>query len=110
MNGQPSVIHPQKVLQHQTGEELLLRELPKAGFTDIVPADGAFYLYCDVSNFGNSSPELARRILEEAGVAVTPGVDFDPLRGGNFVRFSYARSTGDIAEAARRLIAWRNNS
>lgn len=89
---------------------LLLRELPKAGFADIVPADGAFYLYCDVTGFGLSSPELARRILDEAGVAITPGIDFDPVRGDRFVRFSYARSTADIAEAARRLVAWHTRA
>ncbi len=85
---------------------LLLQELPKAGFQNIVPADGAFYLYCNISAFGMTSPELARRILEEAGVAITPGIDFDPIEGQNYVRFSYARSTADIAEATRRLIAW----
>jgi aspartate/methionine/tyrosine aminotransferase len=86
--------------------QLLLSELPKAGFDRIVPADGAFYLYCDISEFGIDSPELARRILDEAGVAVTPGVDFDPDRGHRFVRFSYARTTSDMAEAARRLVEW----
>lgn len=90
--------------------EILLRELPKAGFDNIVPADGAFYLYCDVSGFGVPSPVLARQILEEAGVAITPGVDFDPVRGDWFIRFSYARSTQDITDAAGRLIAWHSQN
>lgn len=90
--------------------QLLLSELPKAGFDRLVPADGAFYLYCDVSDFGVASPELARRILDEAGVAATPGVDFDPVRGQRFLRFSYAGTTADMAEAARRLIAWNGRS
>ncbi|MCH9808373.1 MAG: aminotransferase class I/II-fold pyridoxal phosphate-dependent enzyme [Alphaproteobacteria bacterium] len=85
---------------------LLLRELPKAGFTRIVPADGAFYLYCDISDLADDSAAFARRILDEAGVALTPGIDFDPVRGHRYLRFSYARSTDDIAEAARRLIQW----
>lgn len=90
--------------------ELLLRELPKAGFEKIVPADGAFYLYCDVTALlrdGTSSVELAAEILDEALVAVTPGLDFDPKRGAHFLRFSYARSHSDIVEASRRLIAWK---
>ncbi len=87
--------------------ELLLRELPKAGFDKIVPADGAFYLYCDVSALSTDSAQLAGQILEQAGVAVTPGIDFDPARGTRYLRFSYARSHEDIAEAARRLITWR---
>lgn len=86
--------------------DLLLCELPKAGFNRLVPADGAFYLYCDVSKMTNDSAEFARRILDEAGVAVTPGIDFDPLRGKNYLRFSYARSTEDIKEAAKRLVEW----
>jgi aspartate/methionine/tyrosine aminotransferase len=98
---------------YAANRDLLLAELPKAGFDRIVPADGAFYLYADVSAMvgdGTLAPDslaLARRILAEADVAVTPGVDFDADRGGRFLRFSYARSTADMAEAARRLQAWR---
>lgn len=87
--------------------ELLLNELPGAGFTSIVPADGAFYLYADVSAMTADSPALARRILDEAGVAVTPGLDFDEARGRSFVRFSYSGTTERMAEAAARLKAWR---
>jgi len=99
------------VRAYAANRDLLLRELPLAGFTSIVPADGAFYLYADVSDQltrhpGATSRDLARRILEEAGVAVTPGVDFDTTRGGRFLRFSYAGSTSDMTEAARRLRAW----
>ncbi len=87
--------------------KLLLHELPKAGFDKIVPADGAFYLYCDISALSTDSAELASQILDQAGVAVTPGIDFDTTHGRQYLRFSYARSHADIAEAARRLIAWR---
>ena len=86
--------------------ELLLRELPKAGLTGIVPADGAFYLYIDVARFTDDSLLFAKQMLEEAGVAATPGVDFDEARGRRFVRFSYAGSTVQMAEAARRLQGW----
>lgn len=85
---------------------LLLNELPKAGFDAFAPADGAFYLYADVSALTSDSAALARRILDEAGVAVTPGLDFDAERGHRFLRFSYAGTTQAIAEAARRLKAW----
>lgn len=85
---------------------LLLAELPKAGLSRIVPADGAFYLYCDVSAFTDDSLAFAQAMLDETGVAVTPGLDFDAARGGRFVRFSYSGTTANMAEAARRLQAW----
>ncbi|HEY7646097.1 MAG TPA: aminotransferase class I/II-fold pyridoxal phosphate-dependent enzyme [Hyphomicrobiales bacterium] len=86
---------------------LLLEELPRAGFAKLAPADGAFYLYADVSEMTGDSRSFARRMLEEAGVAATPGVDFDPVRGHEFIRFSYAGTTAAMAEAAKRLRAWR---
>jgi aspartate/methionine/tyrosine aminotransferase len=86
---------------------LLLEELPRAGFAKLAPADGAFYLYADVSEMTGDSQSFARRMLEEAGVAATPGVDFDPVRGHEFIRFSYAGTTAAMAEAAKRLRAWR---
>ncbi len=85
---------------------LLLEELPKAGFSKFAPADGAFYLYCDVSDMTNDALAFAKAMLEESGVAATPGVDFDAERGRRFVRFCYAGTTADMAEAARRLKAW----
>lgn len=87
---------------------LLLEALPCAGFDRLAPPDGAFYIYADVSEWGEDSRALAARILDEAGVAVTPGVDFDPTRGPGTLRFSYAGTTADMAEGARRLIAWRD--
>lgn len=85
---------------------LLLEEFPQAGLGEIVPADGAFYLYVDVGAFTSDSLAFTKAMLEETGVAATPGLDFDPARGGRFVRFSYAGATADMAEAARRLKAW----
>ena len=82
---------------------LMLEGLPKAGFTRIAPPDGAFYIYADVSDLTQDSRAFAAEILAEAGVAVTPGLDFDPGRGGRTLRFSYARATADIAEGLRRL-------
>ncbi|WP_245297089.1 MULTISPECIES: aminotransferase class I/II-fold pyridoxal phosphate-dependent enzyme [Rhodomicrobium] len=86
---------------------LLINELPRAGFAKLSPPDGAFYIYADVSDLTGDAAGFATRMLEEAGVAVTPGIDFDPPRGHRFIRFSYAGTTEAMAEAARRLQAWR---
>ncbi len=82
---------------------LMLDGLPKAGFTKIAPPDGAFYVYADVSDLTADSRSFAAEILDSAGVAVTPGLDFDPVRGATTLRFSYARSTADIEEGLARL-------
>jgi aspartate/methionine/tyrosine aminotransferase len=76
------------------------------GLTDRAAADGAFYVYADVSQLTDDSTALCRRWLEEAGVATTPGIDFDLARGRHYVRFSYSGSGDTIAEACRRLAAW----
>jgi aspartate/methionine/tyrosine aminotransferase len=86
---------------------LLLNELPKAGLDRILPADGAFYLYVDVSHLTSDSHAFAREMLLETDIAATPGIDFDPERGARFVRFCYSGSTDDIAEAVRRLQSWK---
>jgi len=85
---------------------LLLDGLPKAGLQHILPADGAFYLYVDVGDFTADSHAFTREMLAEIGVAATPGIDFDADRGNRYVRFCYAGTTADMAEAARRLRAW----
>ena len=92
---------------YAANRELLMNALPEAGLETFAPADGAFYLYADVSTLTSDSRDLARRILEEAGIAVTPGHDFDAARGGRYLRFSYSGTTEDMAEAARRLKDWR---
>ncbi|SDF19759.1 aminotransferase class I/II-fold pyridoxal phosphate-dependent enzyme [Rhodobacter capsulatus] len=88
---------------------LMLDRLPKAGFTKIAPPDGAFYIYADVSDLTTDSRAFAAEVLEQAGVAVTPGLDFDPVRGATTLRFSYARATADIEEGLDRLARFMAN-
>ena len=94
------------VARYARNRELLLAELPKAGFDRLAPADGAFYLFADVRGLTNDSQEFCRRMLDQTGVASTPGIDFDVDRGQSYVRFSFAGATEDMAEAARRLQRW----
>jgi aspartate/methionine/tyrosine aminotransferase len=94
------------VARYRANRDLLIRALGDAGLTRFAPAEGAFYLYVDVSPLTRDSQGFCRRLLAETGVAVTPGLDFDPIDGGGWIRFSFAGSTEDVAEAARRLRGW----
>src|SRR6478609_7855312 len=91
---------------YQENRRILTAGLPQAGLTDFLPADGAFYLYADVSKFTADSFDFAKQMLEQAHVAATPGSDFDPVHGKQFVRFSYARSADDMREAVSRIARW----
>jgi aspartate/methionine/tyrosine aminotransferase len=91
---------------YEENRRILVEGLPRAGLDSFLPADGAFYLYADVSRFSTDSFAFATRMLEEAGVAATPGVDFDPLHGRNFMRFCYAGSREEMHEAVERIGAW----
>ncbi|MDE1934577.1 pyridoxal phosphate-dependent aminotransferase [Bradyrhizobium sp.] len=87
---------------------ILIEGLPRAGLTKFLPADGAFYLYANVSDFTSDSLKFAAEMLEKARVAATPGVDFDPVHGRQFIRFSYARSAEEMREAVERIARWLN--
>ncbi len=91
---------------YQENRRILIEGLPKAGPTKFLPADGAFYLYADVSDFTADSLEFAKQMLEEAHVAATPGIDFDPIHGRSFIRLSYARSAVEMREAVERIARW----
>jgi aspartate/methionine/tyrosine aminotransferase len=91
---------------YEENRRILIEGLPAAGLDKFLPVDGAFYLYADVSRFSNDSFDFAKRMLEEAGVAATPGIDFDPVHGANFIRFCYARSAADMREAVQRIGGW----
>jgi aspartate/methionine/tyrosine aminotransferase len=91
---------------YEENRRILIAGLPQAGLTEFLPADGAFYLYADVSKFTTDSHDFARKMLEQAHVAATPGVDFDPVRGRSFLRFSYARSGAEMHDAVARIRRW----
>ncbi len=94
------------VARYRANRDLLIASLSAAGLTRFAPAEGAFYLYVDISSVSRDSVGFCRRLLAETGVAITPGLDFDPLHGGGWVRLSFAGATEDVAEAARRLAEW----
>ena len=85
---------------------LLLNELPAAGLSNILPADGAFYLYADIRDLTDDSAAFAQAMLRDIGVAATPGIDFDPERGKSYLRLSYAGAEREMREASRRIAAW----
>ena len=91
---------------YEENRRILLDGLPKAGLDRILPVDGAFYLYADVSRFCHDSFDFAKRMLEETHVAATPGVDFDPVRGRSFIRFCYAGAAAEMHEAVERIGRW----
>jgi aspartate/methionine/tyrosine aminotransferase len=91
---------------YEENRRILLDGLPRAGFDSFLPVDGAFYLYADISRFSNDSFQFATRMLEEAGVAATPGIDFDPIRGRKFLRLCYAGSRDEMREAVARIGTW----
>src|SRR5580658_1493704 len=91
---------------YQQNRRILIEGLPQAGLDRFLPADGAFYLYADVSRFTSDSAAFAGEMLEKARVAATPGIDFDPVHGHSYIRFSYARSADEMREAVARIARW----
>jgi aspartate/methionine/tyrosine aminotransferase len=91
---------------YEDNRRILVEGLPKAGLDKFLPVDGAFYLYADVSRFSTDSFDFAKRMLEETHVATTPGVDFDPAAGQNFIRFCYAGAAAEMHEAVERIGHW----
>lgn len=91
------------VARYALNRELLLERLPAVGITSFAPPDGAFYLYCDVSEFTADSQRWCEEVLAATGVALAPGLDFDPVAGHRMVRLSFCGQTAEIAEALDRL-------
>ncbi|MGI4953102.1 MAG: pyridoxal phosphate-dependent aminotransferase [Janthinobacterium lividum] len=95
------------VARYRRSRDRLLTALPEAGFPDVAAADGAFYIYADIGARTNDSMGFCARMLEDAGIAASAGVDFDRARGHRTMRFSYCGPEADMAEAAERLRHWR---
>ena len=91
---------------YEENRRILIDGFPKVGLDKILPVDGAFYLYVDVSRFCDDSFDFAKRMLEETHVAATPGADFDPVQGRHFIRFCYAGSAAEMREAVARIGKW----
>jgi aspartate/methionine/tyrosine aminotransferase len=91
---------------YEENRRILVDGLPKAGLDKFLPVDGAFYLYADVARFSSDSFAFATRMLEETHVAITPGVDFDPVDGRRFIRFCYAGAAAEMHEAVERIGRW----
>jgi aspartate/methionine/tyrosine aminotransferase len=91
---------------YAVNREMLLRGLPEIGLPRLAPADGAFYVYADVSDYSTDSLDFCARLLADTGVAIAPGIDFDTVHGGGYVRMSFAGANSDIAEALARMGPW----
>ena len=91
---------------YEENRRILTEGLPKTGIDKFLPVDGAFYLYANIARFSDDSLDFAKRMLNEAGVAATPGIDFDPIDGKHFLRFCYAGSAADMREAVERIGNW----
>lgn len=92
--------------EYAVNRELLLTGLPEIGLGRLAPADGAFYVYADISDHSGDSLAFCAKLLADTGVAIAPGIDFDTVHGGSYVRLSFAGAAGDIAEAVRRMGPW----
>ncbi|MET0452215.1 MAG: pyridoxal phosphate-dependent aminotransferase [Mycobacterium sp.] len=94
------------VQQYAINRDLLLRGLPDIGLPRLAPADGAFYVYADISDYSTDSLTFCAKLLTDTGIAIAPGIDFDTVHGGSYARMSFAGPASDIAEALRRMGPW----
>jgi aspartate/methionine/tyrosine aminotransferase len=91
---------------YEENRRILTEGLPQAGLDSFLPVDGAFYLYANIARFSDDSLDFAKRMLNEADVAATPGIDFDPVDGRHYLRFCYAGSAQEMHEAVERIGGW----
>jgi aspartate/methionine/tyrosine aminotransferase len=95
---------------YTVNRDLLLHGLPEIGLPRLAPADGAFYVYADVSDYSTDSLAFCAKLLADTGVAIAPGIDFDTVHGGAYVRLSFAGSADEMSEALRRMGPWLANA
>ncbi len=91
---------------YSRNRERMLDALPSLGLNRIAPPDGAFYIYADIGHLTQDSLSFCKELLEDTGVVTAPGIDFDPVEGHHFMRFSFAVSTAEVEEAIARMIPW----
>jgi aspartate/methionine/tyrosine aminotransferase len=91
---------------YRANRQLMLDALPALGLQKIAPPDGAFYIWADIGHLTDDSLGFCQQLLKDTGVATAPGVDFDPVEGKHFIRFSFAVSTPEVEEALRRMRPW----
>jgi aspartate/methionine/tyrosine aminotransferase len=91
---------------YAVNRDMLLRGLPEIGLPHLAPADGAFYVYADISDYSTDSLAFCARLLLDTGIAIAPGIDFDTIHGGSYARMSFAGPASDIAEAVQRMGPW----
>ena len=94
------------VASYARNRDLLLNALPEMGLREIAPPDGAFYIYADIHHLTSDSLRFCEELLRDTGVATAPGLDFDPVEGHHFIRFSFAVSTALVTEAIARMTPW----
>jgi aspartate/methionine/tyrosine aminotransferase len=96
----------ENVAVYRENRRIILEALPSLGLKDIAPPDGAFYIWANIGHLTDDSLAFCKRLLIDTGIATAPGVDFDPVEGRHFMRFSFAVSTAEVSEAIRRLTPW----
>jgi aspartate/methionine/tyrosine aminotransferase len=97
------------VARYAANRQLMLEALPAMGLSRIAPPDGAFYIWADVGHLTDDAMTLAEQLLRDTGVATAPGIDFDPVDGHHFLRFSFAVDTPLVREAIARMTPWFRN-
>ena len=100
----------ENIRMYSENRKILLEALPQAGFSELAPSDGAFYIYAKVSNLTNNSENFCRKMLQDIGVAATPGIDFSPRDGDQYVRFSYASKKETVSRSAELILDWLTKS
>ena len=93
------------VRRYAANRDLLLERLPELGIASFAPPDGAFYAWCDIGHLTQDSQAWCADVLAATGVALAPGIDFDPVDGHRFMRLSFCGTAQDVTAGIDRLVA-----